>query len=100
MAILFDRLGFSVAIRPQQSFLMATIIRNIGATLLRATLLEYLEKRRYLELRRKIRSIRKWNKEIEEVGSGEINKDADLKSRSLMLILRLLELYTKTRFNK
>jgi len=79
---------------------MATIIRNIGATLLRATLLEYLEKRRYLELRRKIRSIRKWNKEIEEVGSGEINKDADLKSRSLMLILRLLELYTKTRFNK
>jgi len=38
---------------------MFTIIRNVGATLLRAILLGYLERGRYLGLRKKVRSIGK-----------------------------------------
>jgi len=70
------------------------------AILSRTISLGYLKRKGYPGQRKKVRSIEEWQREIEEVRIGEINKDTILKSRSCILTLRLLKLCLKTRFNK
>jgi len=79
---------------------MATINRNTRTVLLKAMPFGYLGGRGCPELRRKVRSIKELDRKIKEAGIEEINKDTGLKSGSLTLTLRYLELYQKIRFNR
>jgi len=80
VVILLNELGFRVTIRSQQLFLIATIIKNTKAVLSKTIPLEYLERRGYLELRRKVRRIEELNREIKKVKTEEIDEDTRLES--------------------
>jgi len=63
----------------------------LQAILLKATPLGYLGRKRHLGLKKKVRSVEKWNRRIKEVETRRLIKT---------LTSRLLEPHSKARFNE